>query len=192
MQVFRRRSAVLSPLFCLMLAAMLLLLPLRWLLAAALAAAVHEGGHLLVLHLCGARVTGLRFHAGGIVIESEPLAASRELLCALAGPCAGLTLLLFSRLLPRTAICAGFQSAYNLLPVYPLDGGRALRALTRLTLPPHTAARVCRVLEVLTLLLLAFFGLYGALRLHLGLPPLVLAALLLAKIPCKPHAERLQ
>ena len=107
--------------------AMLLLTDARWVLAAAAAAAVHELGHLAVLWLYGRRIFGFRADLGGAVIRTEPLPAREELLCALAGPLAGLLTVLFFRFLPRLACCAAVQSFYNLLPIYPLDGGRVCR-----------------------------------------------------------------
>ena len=51
----------------------------------------------------------------------------RELLAVLAGPAGSLLLLSLYRVLPRVAVCAAVQGFYNLLPIEPLDGGRALR-----------------------------------------------------------------
>ena len=60
---------------------------------------------------------------------------------------------------PRLAFCATLLSAWNLLPIYPLDGGRALRLLLR---------RNCKWAEWLLLLPAAF--LLGLLLHRLGLP----------------------
>lgn len=113
---------------CLGWALMLLLLPLQLCAGLFLAAAVHEAGHIAALRLQGIRIRQLRVGFFGAVLETEPMAPGQELLCALAGPGAGAAVLLFSRLLPWTALCAMGQTVFNLLPVYPLDGGRAIRA----------------------------------------------------------------
>ena len=117
---------------CLMGAFLLLTLPLNWLLSALAAAAFHELCHGAAILLLGGRIWGVRIGAGGAVMETEPLSSGKELVCALAGPAGSLLLVLTFRIFPRVAVCALVQGAFNLLPVFPLDGGRALRcALAR-------------------------------------------------------------
>lgn len=165
--------------FCVYLALALLVLPLRWVAAVVLAAAVHEGCHYLAVLLCGGRVDEIKIRSGGAVMLARELTPGKELLCVLAGPAGGLMLLLLARWLPRTALCAGMQSVFNLLPVYPLDGGRALRCGAMLWLPERTARRLCGVVERCCLTGIVILGLYGTLILRLGLLPLILAVILL-------------
>lgn len=176
----------------LLLALLIFLMPLRWLLAALTAAAVHELCHILAIHFCGGQVLDIQIGPGGAVIRTEPMNCAKELLCALAGPVGGFSLLLFARWLPRTAICAGFQSVYNLLPLYPLDGGRALHCFASMAFSPVTAERLCAVVQTGCLCAVVALGLYGTFRLHLGLLPILAAVLLLRKIPCKLGSQRLQ
>lgn len=112
-----------------MAAVLLLALPYQWVCAMLLAAAFHECSHLLAVTLLGGEILSIRIGARGAVIEIGELSPWKELLCALAGPLGSATLLLTARWFPRLAICGLAHCVYNLLPLFPLDGGRALRGL---------------------------------------------------------------
>lgn len=158
------------------LALMLLVLPMQWVFAAALAAAFHELCHYSAVRLCGGEMRNLRAGVTGVRMEVVGLSAFQELLCSLAGPCGSLLLLIAARWLPRTAVCAGFQGIYNLLPIYPLDGGRAFRCGAELLLSNAMGEKVCRCIEWMCLCALVLLGLYGTFFKGLGLLPLALAA----------------
>ena len=110
-------------------AAGVLLLPLPWLAAALGAGTAHELGHLLALRAMGEPIREIRLGAFGAAIELDSLSPGRELVSAAAGPGAGLALVLLGRWMPRLAFCAAVQSAFNLLPIFPMDGGRIRSAL---------------------------------------------------------------
>lgn len=172
------------------LALAILLLPLQWVAAAVLAAAFHEFCHYAAVRMCGGQIDGLYAGFSGFKMKVRMLSLRQEFLCALAGPSGSIFLLLFAKWLPRTAICAGFQGLYNLLPVYPLDGGRALRCAAELCLPTVLANRLCIVMEWICLVGIVLMGMYGCFVLHLGILPLLGAIWMVArttqgKIPCK-------
>lgn len=154
-------------------AAALLILPLKLLCAAFLAAAVHEGCHLMALKLCHAGVQRIRIGLGGARIEASPLPPLQELLCALAGPVGSFLCLLPCRWFPLLALCGLTQGLFNLLPVYPLDGGRILYCICNLTVPQH-ADKIRRFsagwtgLTVLGICLFLFFRTFRVLFLILG------------------------
>lgn len=138
---------------CLIGAMLLLFLPLDWILAFCTAALLHELGHLTAIWLLGGSVLQLRIGGDGMVIETEPLGAKQELIAAAAGPITSLALLLLCRQMPRLAICGGIQGLYNLMPLYPLDGGRMLSCtLGRI----RNGEQACRIVEC------SFLGLLGA------------------------------
>lgn len=100
------------------------------------AAAVHELGHWAVLRMLGAEVTGFRLGVLGAVLETDSrrLSYGGELAAVLAGPAANLLAALVLTALggERWPAAVGANlvlCAFNLLPVRPLDGGRALYLL---------------------------------------------------------------
>lgn len=115
--------------FCLLLACAILLLPLKLVIAWIFAVAVHETFHYLALRMCRVQIRGLRITARGVIMETEPLDGFKGFFCALAGPIGGFLLIFLRRQMPYAAICGFLQSCYNLIPIQPQDGGRALHYL---------------------------------------------------------------
>lgn len=175
------REVAVSGGFCILLAFLLLVLPLQWLFAALLAAMVHEVGHYLAIRACGGRAENLRIYSFAAQMPLPEMSRGRELICALAGPISGLSLLFLARWIPRTAICAAMQSLYNLLPIYPLDGGRAMQCILSMCLPPPKAQRVARIVALICKMAICVVAICGAIYLNLGVIPVLLAILLLIR-----------
>ena len=123
------------------------------------AAAIHELGHYVVLRLLGGRVTALRVSVFGAEMETDGAALSygRELMAVLAGPMANLLAgLVLARVgYPAAAGAHLVLCAFNLLPVRPLDGGRAFYLLAGWLLGPAAGGGLCRGLGGCTALSLA-------------------------------------
>lgn len=123
------KKVEMSPGACILAAFLLLIVPLKWLLAAWTAAFFHEMCHIATIRACRGSICEVKVGTGGAVLETSPMTAGKELLCALSGPFGSLLLFALLHRLPELAICGCIQGIYNLLPFYPLDGGRALRCL---------------------------------------------------------------
>lgn len=185
-----RINIQLSPAACIFLALSILVLPLKWLLAAIIAAAFHELCHAFAVYLCCGQIYSIDLRANGAKITASPLSSAQNLFCVLAGPVGGLLLLPFARWIPRIAICAAFQSLFNLLPIYPLDGGRALQCAVGILLPEQLTNQVCGILEKICLAAIILLALYGAVILNLGIGALIPAVMIFlhrkyGKTPCK-------
>jgi stage IV sporulation protein FB len=143
---------------CLWLALMCLLVPFSWLTAMMLAALVHEAGHLVAIGILSGSWQHIRLSNGGVRISLPEINGTKEMICALSGPMAGLFLLVLWELFPKMAICGLFQSFYNLLPIYPLDGGRALQCLLTILFSPPKAKKVMACVTWICKILLLIFG----------------------------------
>lgn len=99
-----------------------------------LPAAAHELGHVLALRLMGMRIRGFRAEMKGLCIDYFGFCGTGgHIFVAAAGPLAGLAYAFAASCAARlfdsdmAALSAGISlllSAFNMLPVLPLDGGR--------------------------------------------------------------------
>ena len=151
--------------FCIAAVFTLFVIPLPWCAGAFLAAVIHELSHIAAIYLLGERIVDIRIGIFGSVIETQPMKQGREVVCAAFGPLGSLTFAAAFSFFPEAALCALVQGLYNLLPIYPLDGGRILHCL----LPEA----VCIGIEIFTLIMLLGLGIWLSLTFQLGFLPLI-------------------
>ena len=180
---------------CVLLALALLVLPISWLLAAVTAALFHELCHGAAAVALGGSLGDIRLGERGATMEVGGLSNGRELLAAAAGPVGSLGLLLLGRCFPRLALCGLFQGLYNLLPIYPLDGGRMLCSALKEWLPAK-AEKITLVAGKGTGCLLLAGALAALLCRQPGIALLLGATAIrsgaLGKIPCKRRGKAVQ
>lgn len=133
-----------------------LILPFRWVMGLAIAILCHEGGHLLTLYLLGIPIMGIRSGMTGFRIVTYELTPTQEFLAASAGPLFSFLLLLIRNIFPELAICGLVQGLFNLLPIYPSDGGRILSAVLY-KFAPDRRNRILRLTGLIFLIILAVF-----------------------------------
>ena len=138
------------------LAALIFLLSLPWLCAALTAAILHEIGHILAAHILCLQIHSICLDMGGAQIKTSPASDLQTLLTALAGPVIGILLFFSFRAFPRLAFCGLIQSAFNLIPIMPFDGGRVLLSLCNLL---FGASRGVKVYKYVSAILLMIIGL---------------------------------
>lgn len=191
----KRVPVCVLPSFFFVMAAAVLMIPFRWLLSWLIAAVVHEICHLMAIHICGLSVGFITIGGFGAVIHMDDAPGRRLALCSLAGPLGGLLLMLAVRIIPRIALCAFVQSLYNLLPIYPLDGGQVVAGLLTPLFSTKTVKSVLMIIKCVVAVVLTVAAIYATAVLKLGIFPVVFAVAIIIKnknIPCKPMPLRVQ
>ncbi len=131
---------------------------------------IHELSHSLVAMRFGAKVRGIvLFIFGGVaLIENIPREPKKEFLMALAGPMASLSIALISFLATPLHKQFFFLLGYfnlilglfNLIPAFPMDGGRILRSILARKMGFVKATKVSAEIGKFLAILMAIFGIF--------------------------------
>ena len=114
---------------------------------------LHEFGHVLSARRYGIRTESVTLYPiGGVArLERMPQRPSEELVIAVCGPLVNVaiavplglfSLLVESAFLGRLALANALLVAFNLLPAFPMDGGRVLRAALAMRMPFSRATAI--------------------------------------------------
>ena len=145
---------------------------------------LHEFGHIVAARRYGIRTPDVTLlPIGGVAsLERMPEKPSQEIVVALAGPAVNLVIALVlmfvigahfdlsqmaqleqaqSSLVGRIAAANVMLFAFNLIPAFPMDGGRVLRALLTIGMGYTRATRVAASIGQGLAVLFAFLGLMG-------------------------------
>ena len=151
---------------------------------------VHELAHAAVLLLLGGRIESVRLSFAQVELRTGLLSDRTELWSTAAGP--GINLLcgwLFRRWMPAFAAVSLLLALFNLLPVWPLDGGRLLRTLLRMRWGT-AGVDASQTLGLLFGLGLLAGAVFAARRWDAGVWPAVTAGALLVRLLRSRYAEK--
>ncbi len=169
----------------------LLLFPIRWLIGWLIAVIVHEACHLIALVFCKAKVYRITLDVTGARIYTHNLTPIQEFCSCLAGPIGSFLLATSMCKYPYLALCAFIQGLFNFIPIYPMDGGRALGCALRYFLGKTKGDKACFYFGVVFAVALFVLTLFLTFRFHFGLIPIALAFVVLfrAGVPEKVLAK---
>jgi Zn-dependent protease len=139
----------------------------------------HEMGHAVVAKAYKLGPSVLLHGFGGLTHHERPKSDGSEALIIAAGPLGGLLLAALTFVLPRYTsldsqlwieICEAtwrlnvFWSVFNLLPMWPMDGGQLMRLGTGKAFKPARAERITHIVSIVMVVLVAL----GTYYVHLG------------------------
>ena len=170
-----------QPDFWILLSVSLIFIPIPWILSWLVAASIHEIFHIITLRISGYSFRRLNIGAYGAGIEADLESNLKMALCALAGPISGFFLLPFIHIIPRVVICGLLQSLCNLIPIYPLDGGRIITGIIFTLFKKETATKIGAIIEKSVRITIFATVCYGVIRFKLGIFPRFILYILFAK-----------
>lgn len=137
------------------------------------ATAVHELCHIAMIKFYGVKLRSISIAITGAAISTDAMMPIQELFCALAGPIGGIFPMILINVFPYFALSAAIQSVYNLLPVYPLDGGRAVKCLIECFKGEEQAVKASMLISLVVLAAVSVAGVWLSYQYHLGIWPIV-------------------
>ncbi|MBQ6902609.1 MAG: hypothetical protein IJN71_06350 [Oscillospiraceae bacterium] len=128
-----------------------------------IAVALHEFSHIAAARVCGGTIDFVDIRAFGIKVnipELSMMSYGKEIIIAAAGPAAGIITAVSAVAAARILKTDSFSyfigvnaliTAINLIPVYPLDGGRIALSLNLMIFSMRTAYFISYVLSLVSI-----------------------------------------
>lgn len=122
----------------------------------------HELWHIIAVHIIGGKVKTLSAERFSISLSTASMSYKQEAAAAIAGPAASFAAFIFFALIARytgmskTAVFIAASNlalfTVNILPVFPLDGGRVLLCLLCQKLERDNAVKITKLISGIFLL----------------------------------------
>ncbi|MEG0770448.1 MAG: site-2 protease family protein [Clostridia bacterium] len=161
-----------SPFFILMMVVFVISDATLYIFPIILSAAAHEMGHILAIYLSKGKISKIHilpFGAQITIFNKENISYKKEIIISASGVLVNFILLLISvflnyyfdmQILLFMSFCNLSLMLINLVPIYPLDGGRILYAFLLLKLDIVKATLFSDILSLIFLVLLLSLGIY--------------------------------
>lgn len=160
-------------------------------IAAILAAALHEIGHIIAAKLCNIPLEELKLGIFGAALTPKTLLCSykKEILLCIAGPLMNLlSALLLLPLLNVTKFFSLFISAslflgiLNLLPIHEFDGGRILFCILSSKISINSSTKILKAISFVLIFMLWCLSIYLLIKLSSSVSLFIFSLALFAKI----------
>ena len=144
---------------------------------------IHELGHVAALMVYRIPIRSFHIQFAGAVIRHGLCTYGREFVCAAAGPLAnGILFLCAYRRFPEPAILSCLMGMANLLPIFPLDGGRMLRSVLLIRMEEADAIRVMHCVTFATCSFLMVAACCLTMAIKIGIWPIFAALVVLCRV----------
>ena len=160
-------------------------------IAALIAAAFHEIGHIIAAKICNIPLGELKLGIFGAALTPKTLLCSykKEIILCIAGPLVNLTLAIilfplfnYGKFLSLFISASLFLGTLNLLPIYDFDGGRILYCLLSSKLSVEASTKILKTVSFVLIFMLWCLSVYLLLRLSSSISLFVFSISLFAKI----------
>ena len=153
--------------FCFLVAALYLLDFKNAFFPTLIAISIHEAAHIMAIHLLGGKVDRISLAAAGISVnvpELRYISYLKETIIAAAGPIAGIFTAIVATVAAKMLNITFLNyfiginiviTAINLLPVFPLDGGRIILSLGLRFLSIRAAYAISYIFSIISIGVLA-------------------------------------